>query len=86
MLSCDSKSNTPDRLVAVSDDINSAVNSLLLSSDYESRSEIINVVCPPGTLIQSHAHTKCQVEIVTLPDEEVAAFVAEKIGTENAIN
>ena len=46
LLACDSKSNTPDKLVAVSSDINSAVNSLLLSNDSESRSEIINVVCP----------------------------------------
>jgi len=46
LLSCDAKSNTPDTLVAVSDDINTAVNSLLLSNDSESRSEIVNVTCP----------------------------------------
>ena len=84
-MACDQKSNTPNKLVAVSSDINSAVNSLLLSNDFESKSEIINVVCPANSSIQAYAHTKCQVEIVSMPDEEVAAFIAEKIGTANSI-
>lgn len=46
LLACDAKSNHPDKLVAVSDDINAIVNSLILSNDFQSRSEIINVVCP----------------------------------------
>ena len=51
LLACDQKSNTPKKLVAVSGDINSAVNTLLLSNDFESRSEIINVVCPSNAPI-----------------------------------
>jgi hypothetical protein len=68
----DAQSNTADRIVATSKPINEAINSLIYSTDSLQRSEIIDVISPASAKIDSHIHTKCQVEIVAFSSDNVA--------------
>lgn len=80
LLAMDAQSNTADRIVATSKPINEAINSLIYSTDSLQRSEIIDVISPASAKIDSHIHTKCQVEIVAFSSDNVAQFVQDKLG------
>jgi hypothetical protein len=80
LLACDPRSNTPDRVVATSDSINTQLNGLLYYNKQTVTSALIKVLSPPSAEIHSHMHSQCTVEIVAMPAADLRAFVAEKLG------
>jgi hypothetical protein len=55
-----------------------ALNQMIYSNEAYSQSKIITVLSTPEANLQQFIHTKCQVELVVLPSEEIMQFVIEK--------